>query len=385
MDNDLNQEFYLDLSISCGKRPKDYLKRKEFFKAFSSFKEIDNNEFRIRIRFDELLKIKDSNCAGALGWVGSNYELHLSSLVIKKGYDHNIYDIPFSHRIIKAFLDNCFSRSYERQIVRIGISFHIKANGTVSMEEKKNEITGGDLCSVFYERYFNDKSPVEIYEIFINRDQDLFKKYDLMVFNSKTGNNILDYLTKEYCLDKLPERYPAELLKEQEKEAKKKAIKLFNISDVKIVFDEDGFCSLKYDDEEATSLNYTYSVNNEFLVVYDCGMRPENNNLFLIKNNKKLIYRISIKEIHDLYLNNNGEILALLYQNEKHFLARIDISGNVLETVRESEFCNFHIDELENFLGIKLNSLGTLKSILNQGREDWCMVIESQAKEKYKF
>jgi hypothetical protein len=26
-----------------------------------------------------------------------------------------------------------------------------------------------------------------------------------------------------------------------------------------------------------------------------------------------------------------------------------------------------------------------LKSILNRGSEDWCMSIESQAKEKYKF
>jgi hypothetical protein len=329
--------------------------------------------------------MRDSICAGALGWVGSSYELRFCSLVIKKGCDNNIYDIPFSHRIIKVFLDNCFSRSYERQIVRIGISFHAKANGTVSMEEKKNEITGGDLCSVFYERYFNDKSPVEIYEIFINKDQDLFKKYDLMVFNSKTGNNILDYLTKEYCLDKIPERYPENLLKEQEKEAKKKAIKLFNVSDIKIAFDEDGFCSLKYNDEETTSLNYTNSANNEFLVVYDRGMRPENNNLFLIKNNEKLIYRIPIKEIHDLYLSNDGEILALLYQNEKHFLAHIDINGKVLETARESEFCYFCLDELEGLLSMKLNSLEALKSILNRGSEDWCMSIESQAKEKYKF
>jgi hypothetical protein len=385
MDNNLNQELYLDLTISCGKRPKDYLKRKEFFKTFSTFKEIDNNEFCVRLCFDDLLKMRDSDYAGALGWVGSSYELRFNSLVIKKGYDKNIYEIPFSHRIIKAFLDSCFSRTYERQIFRIGISFHIKTNGAVLSEEKKNEISGEDLCSVFYERYFNDKSPVEIYEIFINRDQDLFKKYDLMVFNSKTGNNILDYLTKEYCLDRIRVRYPEDLLKEQEKETKKKAIKLFNISDIEIVFDGDGFCSLKYNDEETTSLNYTYSANNEFLVVYDRGMRPENNNLFLIKNDKKLIYRIPIKEIHDLYLSNNGEILALLYQNEKHFLAHIDISGNVLETARESEFCYFRIEELENFLGIKLNSLETLRSILNRGREDWCMMMESQAKEKYKF
>lgn len=385
MDNDLNQEFYLDLSISCGKRPKDYLKRKEFFKAFSSFEEIDNNKFRIRLYFGDLLKMKDSNCAGALGWVGSSYELRLNSLVIKKGYDENIYEIPFSHRIIKAFLDSCFSRSYERQIFRIGISFHIKTNGAVLSEEKKNEISEEDLCSVFYERYFNDKTPIEIYEIFINRSEDLLKKYELMVFNSIVGNKILDYLTKDYCLDKIPERYPAELLKEQEKEAKKKAIKLFNISDIEIAFDEDGFCSLKYNDEEATSLNYTYSANNEFLVVYDCGVGRKNNNLFLIKNNKKLMYRIPIKEIHDLYLNNNGEILALLYQNEKHSLAHIDINGNVLETALKSEFCYFRIEELENFLGIKLNSLETLKSTLNRGREDWCMMIERQAKEKYKF
>ncbi len=385
MNNDLNQKFYLDLSISCGKRPKDYLKRKEFFKAFSSFKEIDNNEFRIRLYFDDLLKMRDSNCAGALGWVGSSYELCFSSLVIKKDYDENIYEIPFSHRIIKAFLDSCFSRSYERQIFRIKISFDVKTNGAVSLKEKKNEIKGEDLCSVFYERYFNDKSPVEIYEIFINRDQDLFKKHDLMVFNSKTGNNILNYLTKEYCLDKILECYPEDLLKEQEKETKKKAIKLFNISDIEIAFDEDGFCSLKYNDEETTSLNYTYSANNEFLVLYDHGMGGGNNNLFLIKNNKKLMYRIPIKEIHDLYLSNNGEILALLYKNEKHLLACIDISGNVSETVRESEFCYFRIDELENFLGMKLNSSEALKSILNRGCEDWSMMIENQAKEKYRI
>lgn len=384
MDNDLNQEFYLDISISCGKRPKDYLKRKEFFKAFSSFKEIDNNEFRIRLCFDDLLKMKDSNCAGALGWVGSNYELRFSNLVIKKGYDKNIYKTPFSHRIIKAFLDNCFSRSYERQISRTVVSFHIKTNGTVSSEEKKSEISGEDLCSVFYERYFNDKSPVEIYEIFINRDQDLFKKYDLIVFNLKTGNNILDYLTKEYCLDRIRVRYSEDLLKEQEKEAKKMAVKLFNISDIETAFDEDGFCSLKYNDEEATSLNYTYSANNEFLALYDCGRGWGNNNLFLIKNIKKLMYRIPIKEIHDLYLSNNGEILALLYQNEEHFIAHIDISGNVLETARESEFCYFQMNELENFLSLKFNSLETLKSILNRGCENWCMMIESQVKEKYR-
>jgi hypothetical protein len=142
---------------------------------------------------------------------------------------------------------------------------------------------------------------------------------------------------------------------------------------------------LKYNDEETTSLNYTNSANNEFLVVYDRGMRPENNNLFLIKNNEKLIYRIPIKEIHDLYLSNDGEILALLYQNEKHFLAHIDINGKVLETARESEFCYFCLDELEGLLSMKLNSLEALKSILNRGSEDWCMSIESQAKEKYKF
>ena len=57
MNDDLNQEFYLDLSISCGKRPKDYLKRKEFFKTFSTFKEIDNNEFCVRLSFEDLLKM----------------------------------------------------------------------------------------------------------------------------------------------------------------------------------------------------------------------------------------------------------------------------------------------------------------------------------------